>query len=315
MSRLVLARILCLAWLALASWPAVAREPIQPLPRAMDYDKAMAELGKRLFFDPRLSLDGRVSCASCHDPSVGGAESRRVSRGVYQRMGKLNSPTVFNAYFNFRQFWDGRAKDLQEQAAGPIHSPLEMAMDCADIEAVIDMDESYPGLFRQVFGDRKWTLADVQRAIAEFEKALITPDARFDRYLRGELELRADELAGYRLFKSLGCIACHNGINVGGNSYQYLGAVNPVDGFAEVGDLFGRTGDPFDHNRFKVPTLRNVELTAPYMHDGSIDELPEVLRTMAFHNLGFELSDDEVVKLIAFLKSLTGRRPAILDPS
>ena len=297
---------------ALACAPAAADEPIQPIPREVVYDAEKAELGKRLFFDPRLSRDGRVSCATCHDPAHGGAEPRATSQGVFEREGAMNAPTVYNAYFNFRQFWNGRAKDLKEQATGPIHNPVEMDLSPEEVERTLNADEHYLERVRTLYGSDRVTLDQVADAIAEFEKALTTPDAKFDRWLRGETELAAEEKEGYLLFKSLGCISCHNGVNVGGNSYQYLGAVNPVQEPPSGGDLYARTGREFDRNRYKVPTLRNIALTAPYLHDGSRATLEQALATMAYHNLGFVLSEEETGKLSAFLHTLTGETPAIL---
>jgi cytochrome c peroxidase len=289
-----------------------AIEPILPIPRSVDYDQSKALLGKSLFTDPRLSRDGTISCHSCHSFNAGGADPRPVSTGVYKRQGALNSPTVFNSYFNFRQFWNGRAPDLIEQAKGPLHSTLEMDMSPVRIEKFLNSDKPYKRLFKEVYATEQINFDNVVDAIAEFEKALFTPDCKFDRYLRGETELSEDEKSGYILFKSLGCISCHNGINVGGNSYQYLGAVNPVDKDL-VGDRFEISNDPFDKNRFKVPGLRNIELTAPYLHDGSEKDLTEVLDIMAFHNLGFKLTRSENRLLQSFLKTLTGKKPQILQ--
>ena len=288
-------------------------EPIQPIPVDVEYDQTKAQLGKRLFFDPQLSRDGRVSCAFCHSPGHGGAEPRAVSQGVYERAGSMNAPTVFNAYYNFRQFWNGRAKDLKEQATGPIHNPVEMDLSPEEVEARLNADTDYRARFKALYGNGRITLDQVADAIAEFEKALTTPNAKFDRWLRGEARLSTDEESGYLLFKSLGCVSCHNGINVGGNSYQYLGAINPVDNVTTGGDLYARTGQEFDRNRYKVPSLRNIALTAPYLHDGSRATLEEALATMAYHNLGFTLSEVETAQLKAFLYTLTGETPAILS--
>lgn len=290
-----------------------ASEPIQPIPRQVDYNEAKALLGKKLFSDPILSSDRRVSCASCHDFSAGGADRRTVSIGVFERKGNINSPTVLNSRFNFRQFWNGRARDLKEQAMGPLHSPVEMDMRPKEIERRLNTHPDYPRMFKAVYRDTQITFEQVIDAIAEFEMALYTPDSKFDLYLRGEGELSDEEKAGYVLFKSIGCITCHNGINVGGNSFQYLGAINPVEDIKSGGDVYAMTGDPFDKNRFKVPSLRNIELTSPYLHDGSRQTLAEVLDLMAHHNLGFSLTRDENRKISAFLKTLTGKSPPILS--
>ncbi|MES9976359.1 MAG: cytochrome c peroxidase [Candidatus Thiodiazotropha sp.] len=292
---------------------AMALQPLQPLPQEVAYDEGKARLGKRLFFDTLLSKDRSVSCATCHDPDHGGAEPRQVSIGIGNQKGTLNAPTVYNSYYNFRQFWDGRALDLKEQAAGPLHNPIEMAMTAEEVVQRLNDHAEYPLLFSRVYHQSRVRFEDVTDAIAEFEKALFTPDSPFDRYLRGEIELAADEKEGYLLFRTMGCVTCHNGINLGGNSYQYIGAVNPLEKDVVTGDLYARTGDPFDRNRFKVPSLRNIELTSPYLHDGSKSTLGETLATMAFHNLGFDLTAEENRLLTAFLKTLTGKRPAILE--
>jgi cytochrome c peroxidase len=187
-----------------------------------------------------------------------------------------------------------------------------MDMSPIRIEKLLNTDEQYQRLFKDVYASRSISFDQVVDAIAEFEKALFTPDSKFDLYLRGEAALSEDEKSGYTLFKSLGCISCHNGINVGGNSYQYLGAVNPIDRDL-VGDRYEISKDPFDKNRFKVPGLRNIALTAPYLHDGSEEKLSGVLDIMAYHNLGFKLSVEENELLQKFLHTLTGNKPAILQ--
>lgn len=288
-----------------------ASEPIQPIPRYVEYDRAKALLGRKLFLEPRLSRDGTISCHSCHSFGAGGADPHSVSTGVYARQGMLNAPTVFNSFYNFRQFWNGRASDLVEQAKGPLHSTVEMDMSPLRIEKFLNSDKEYGLLFKEVYSTEIIGFDQLVDAIAEFEKALFTPDSKFDLYLRGEEQLSAAEKQGYILFKSLGCISCHNGINVGGNSYQYLGAVNPVE--REItGDRFEISKDPFDKNRFKVPSLRNIALTSPYLHDGSEGDLADVLDIMAFHNLGFKLTRSENKLLQAFLNTLTGKMPEIL---
>ncbi len=286
-------------------------EPIRPIPRHVDYDVKKAELGLSLFLDPKLSADGTVACVSCHSFDHGGADPRPVSIGVHGKKGNANAPTVYNAYFNFRQFWNGRAKDLKEQADGPIHNPVEMAMDHDKITAYLRKNRLYAGKFLEIY-HRKPTFDDTLDAIAEFEKALFTPDCKFDRYLRGEVRLTAMEQKGYALFKKLGCITCHNGINIGGNSYQKMGLIIPYHWSPTAPDRYAVTRNPVDKNVYKVPTLRNVALTAPYFHDGSTHTLKNALTTMGYHNLGFDLDAAEIEALIAYLKTLTGKKPAIL---
>ncbi|WP_353661698.1 cytochrome c peroxidase [Hydrogenimonas sp. SS33] len=294
--------------LPLAAW---AEEPIKPIPLHVPYDHEKAELGKALFADPNLSADGTVSCASCHSFDHGGADPRPVSVGVHGRKGSANAPTVYNAYFNFRQFWNGRARDLKDQANGPLHNPLEMAMVPRRIEKYLAQNGYYRSAFRKVYG-RTPRYDDMLDAVAEFEKALYTPNCKFDRYLRKEVKLSDEEAKGYSYFKTLGCITCHNGINIGGNSYQKLGLIIPYAWSETFPDLYQVTHNPFDKNVYKVPTLRNIDLTAPYFHDGSAATLQETLRKMAYHNLGFDLNREEERALIAFMKTLTGEKPAIL---
>ncbi len=302
-----------LTFLSLSTLVLMGSEPIIPIPRHLEYDHAKAELGKVLFMDPMLSSDGTVSCHSCHDFDHGGADPRPVSIGVGGKKGHANAPTVFNAYFNFRQFWNGRAKDLKDQANGPLHNPVEMDMVPRRIEKYLRTNAYYKEAFVSIYHTPP-TYEQMLETIAEFEKALFTPDCRFDRYLRGEIELTAQEREGYRLFKTLGCITCHNGINIGGNSYQKFGLIFPYPWRPDFPDRFAITGDPSDKNIYKVPTLRNIALTAPYFHDGSAATLDEALERMGHHNLGFTLDAEEIELLKAFLQSLTGKKPAILRP-
>ncbi len=298
--------------LLLICFPGWADEPIKPIPLKVDYDKAKAELGKMLFLDPQISSDNSISCHSCHDFDHGGADPRPVSIGVHGAKGNANAPAVYNAYFNFRQFWNGRAKDLKDQANGPIHNPVEMDMSPSDIEKYLEQNGYYNQAFRTIYNHPP-TYDDMLDAIAEFEKALFTPNCKFDRYLRKEISLSASEAKGYRLFKTLGCITCHNGINIGGNSFQKFGLIIPYRWSAKFPDRYDITHDAKDKNVYKVPTLRNITLTAPYFHDGSVATLKEALQKMAYHNLGFELSEEEIVAIETFLKTLTGERPAIID--
>ena len=288
-----------------------AEEPIRPIPRHLDYDHKKADLGFLLFLDPKLSEDGTVACVSCHSFEHGGADPRPVSIGVHGKKGAANAPTVYNAYFNFRQFWNGRAKDLKDQANGPIHNPVEMAMNVAEITAYLRSNPLYIEKFKKAYR-RPPTFDDAIDAIAEFEKALFTPDCKFDRYLRGEAKLSAAERKGYELFKKLGCVTCHNGINIGGNSFQKMGLIMPYPWHPIYPDRFAVTHDPADKNVYKVPTLRNIALTAPYFHDGSAATLKDALKKMAYYNLGFAMQPDEMEMIIAFLKTLTGKKPAIL---
>lgn len=292
--------------------PAAAFEPVTPIPRHVEYNHAKALLGRSLFSDPILSLDRTVSCASCHELTHGGADTKPVSIGVKGQKGTMNTPTVFNAVFNFRQCWNGRDSDLCAQAGGPIRNPQEMGMTAKEVERRLNANARYCRTFHEVYGRDHIEYGDVLDAIAEFEKALITPDSRFDRYLRGEIDLTAAEKKGYSFFKELGCIACHNGVNLGGNSFQKAGALKAYPWDAGDADRFKLTKVESDKNLYKVPTLRNIALTAPYFHDGSQKTLAATIEAMATYNLGLQLTPDEERSLLAFLASLTGRLPAIL---
>lgn len=293
-------------------------EPLQPLASNLfRLDPAKVALGRQLFHDSRLSKDGSLSCASCHDLKRGGVDGRVHSLGVAGAEGVINAPTVLNAALNFRQFWDGRAATLEAQAAGPVTNPLEMA---TTWPAVIDRLKADPVMQTQFSGlyPDGLTETNVRHAIAEFERSLLTP-SRFDRWLQGdELALNAEEKQGYQLFKKHGCVACHQGMNIGGNLYQRFGIIG--DYFAErpaarrtAGnpDLgrFNQTGQQEDRHVFKVPGLRNVALTAPYFHDGSAATLEQAVSVMGFYQLGLTLPNEDVRQIVAFLNSLTGEVP------
>ncbi|KHA77634.1 MULTISPECIES: cytochrome-c peroxidase [Janthinobacterium] len=294
---------------------AADKEPIQPITAAKIANPAMVELGKKLFFDPRLSRSGFISCNSCHNLSMGGTDNIKTSIGHNWQRGPINSPTVLNSSMNVAQFWDGRAKDLQEQAGGPIANPGEMAF---THELAIDVLASIPAYraeFRQVFGQDKLTIEQVTRAIAAFEEVLVTPGSRFDQWLSGKKSaLTKDELAGYQLFKSSGCIACHNGPAVGGNTFQKMGVVEPYKTAMTAQGRSAVTGKDADRFNFKVPTLRNVELTYPYFHDGEAATLTQAVDVMGRLQLGRTFTPDENAKLVAFLKTLTGKQPHIVLP-
>lgn len=295
--------------------PPATDQPISPLPRVLQLDARKVALGRRLFHDRRLSRDDTVSCASCHQTSLAGADARPLAVGIDGKTNTVNTPTVFNSGFNFSQFWDGRAASLEEQAAGPIHNPLEMASHWREVIAKLRRDADYPRAFGEIWADGI-TAGNIESALAEFERGLITPDAPFDRYLRGETRaLSPLALRGWELFRELGCIACHQGVNVGGNMYANLGVMG--DFFADRGkpvlksDLgrYNVTGREEDRHMFKVPGLRNVERTGPYFHDGSIATLDEAVDTMARYQLGIRLAVEQRQALIAFLKSLNGDLP------
>jgi cytochrome c peroxidase len=314
----VLAASLALAGTGVA-WAAMD-EPIKPIPAAKVTSPAQVELGKKLFFDPRLSKSGFISCNSCHNLSMGGTDNLKTSIGHNWNQGPINAPTVLNACMNIAQFWDGRAKDLQAQAGGPIANPGEMASTHALAVEVLQSIPGYVAEFKKVFGTDKVTIEEVTKAIAAFEETLVTPNSRFDKWLQGDAKaLTANELAGYKLFKDSGCVACHNGPAVGGNSFQKMGVVEPYKASSPAEGRSAVTGKDADRFNFKVPTLRNVEMTYPYFHDGAAATLTEAVDTMGRIQLGKKFSADENAKIVAFLKTLTGDQPnfkmPILPPS
>lgn len=288
-----------------------AREPISPIPLDIKLDPARVALGKRLFHEPRLSGDDKVACANCHGLNNGGADHVVHSRGVGGREGGINVPTVFNSGFNFRQFWDGRAETLEGQIDGPILNPVEMASNWPQVLGKLRGDADYREAFAAIYPDGI-SADNVKNAIATFERSLYTPNSRFDRYLRGDrAALSEDEQAGYRQFKELGCVSCHQGVNVGGNLYEKMGVME--DYFAGRGNVtkadlgrYNQTGIEEQRFEFKVPSLRNVALTAPYFHDGSAATLEQAIQLMAKHQLGVELSEQQQRLVAEFLRTLTG---------
>ncbi|MBO5419164.1 MAG: cytochrome-c peroxidase [Bacteroidales bacterium] len=290
-----------------------AAEPIRPIDASLEADPAKVALGYALFHDPRLSVDNTVSCASCHDLSTAGVDNHQYSHGVNDLLGGVNAPTVYNAVYNFVQFWDGRSKTLADQAAGPPLNPVEMASPSFDhIIAKLEADKSFAKAFKAVYPEGI-TQATITDAIEQFERTLITPDSRFDKWLRGDdAALTSDELRGYELFKTYDCATCHVGQNLGGQSYELMGLRRHY--FAERGlelthednGRFKETQNERDRHRFKVPGLRNVELTWPYYHDGTRETLEDAVRDMAIYQSGVELSSDEIGQITSFLKTLTG---------
>ena len=288
---------------------ALKNEPITPIPQSIEYNKQKAQLGKELFFDKSFSADGKIACVSCHLPKYGGADPRVVSIGVYGKLGNIQSPTVYNSVYNFRQFWNGRARDLKEQILGPTHNPVEMGIDNQRVIKIIN--SKYQNKFFSIYHTKRITFEMFQDVIAEFEKALITPNCKFDRWLRDEIQLTKLEEDGYHNFKKLGCITCHNGINIGGNSFQKMGVIHHIKN--RIGDRYEFTNNPKDKFVYKVPTLRNIELTAPYFHSGNTYDLKKAVNLMAYYNLGLKLTKYQTKSIVAFLKTLTGKKPKILD--
>jgi cytochrome c peroxidase len=303
-----------------AATTAWADEYIQPLRPVQEINLAQVELGKKLYFDPRLSKSGFISCNSCHNLSMGGTDNLRTSIGHNWQEGPINAPTVLNSSLNVAQFWDGRAADLKAQAGGPIANPGEMAFTHTLAIDVLESIPQYVTEFKQVFGSGEVNIDRVTQAIAEFEKTLVTPNSRFDQWLLGNKDaITAQEKSGYELFRDSGCVACHNGPAVGGNSFQKMGIVEAYKTKSDAQGLAGVTGDDADRFMFKVPTLRNVEMTYPYFHDGAAQTLTQAVDTMGRLQLGKKFSKEENAKIVAFLKTLTGDQPSfalpILPPS
>jgi cytochrome c peroxidase len=294
----------------------VQQEPLQPLPESVAQNPFRVALGAKLFSDPRLSADGVVACASCHVLAKGGQDGRVVSLGIRGASGSVNAPSVFNSGFNFVQFWDGRAATLEEQMGGPLTTANEMGSNWPRLLAFLGGNAEYTKRFRVAFPDGV-SEANVRAAVASFERTLSTPNARFDLWLRGDKQALSEvERAGYERFKAVGCVACHQGSNVGGNMFQRFGVMGEY--FEDRGHIvetdYGRfnvTHLEADRFVFRVPSLRNVAVTAPYFHDGSVATLEQAVSTMAKYQLGRNLDAIDVSQIVAFLKTLTGHWPEL----
>jgi cytochrome c peroxidase len=288
-----------------------AKEVFVPLPTSLidtEINKDLIHLGKTLYFEKSLSKSGTISCNSCHKLDQFGVDNEATSLGHDGRRGGRNSPTVYNAALNFVQFWDGRAKDLEEQALGPLLNPIEHGL-ANEAEALKKLDtKSYRDLFSKAFtkgGEESFSFKNIGLAIAAFEKTLLTP-SRFDDYLNGQAEaLSKIERQGLRKFIEVGCTTCHQGVGVGGDSFQMLGQVNKFETKDEGRFLI--TNDPQDKFVFKVPSLRNASKTAPYFHDGSIKTLEEAIKLMGHHQLDVALDAAEIEQLKAFIGSLEAK--------
>lgn len=297
--------------------PIPTEAPAQP---GVEATPERVELGKMLYFEPRLSESHAISCNSCHVVGLGGVDMLSTSIGHRWQLGGRNAPTVLNAVFNTAQFWDGRAKDLEEQAGGPIQNPIEMASTHQHVVEMLNAIPGYGVVFKKAFPDDPdpINIKNVTDAIALFEATLITPNAPFDRYLRGdENALTGEQKEGLRLFIDNGCAGCHSGINVGGNQYQPFGVVELPGAELLPPDDKGRfmvTKTPSDEYVFKVPSLRNIALTPPYFHTGRSWDLRQAVAVMGASQLGIELTDDEVDKITAFLGALTGEQPQVIYP-
>jgi cytochrome c peroxidase len=299
-------------------------KPIPPKAPELPGNSATAarvQLGTMLFFDPRLSASHAISCNTCHNLGLGGGDAEETSIGHRWQRGGRNAPTVLNAVFNTAQFWDGRAKDLEAQATGPMLNPIEMASPSAHVAEQLNGIPGYAAAFRQAFPGEPapLSLANAGKAIAVFEATLITPNAPFDRFLGGDVNaLGVTAKRGLQLFMDKGCSTCHNGINVGGGRYAAFGLVEKPDAAVRPpGDLgrFAITKTAGDEYVFKVPTLRNIALTAPYFHSGKVWDLNQAVSVMGAVQLGIKLSPEQVADIVAFLASLTGELPSVTYPA
>lgn len=291
-------------------------EAFAPLPDVVNAaagssGEALVDLGRMLYFEKRLSKSQQLSCNSCHDLATFGVDGQSTSAGHKGEFGERNSPTVYNASMHVAQFWDGRAADVEAQAKGPVLNPVEMAMPSEHV--VIEVLGSMPGYvqaFNKAFpGDPKpITYDNVGKAIGAFERGLITP-SRWDAFLKGDDKaLTAEEKAGFTMFTEAGCQVCHAGPLVGGASFQRLGAVKPYPRADDPG-RFKVTKKAADQAVFKVPSLRNVQKTGPYFHDGKTATLWSAVRDMGEYQLGRNLTDKEIGEIVVFLRTLTGHLP------
>lgn len=292
-------------------------EPVRPIPDSVSVDARKVALGEALYHDALLSGDGTVSCATCHGIATAGVDNKQYSEGIRGQKGGINAPTSYNAVFNFVQFWDGRAATLAAQAGGPPLNPVEMGSASFDeIAGRLAAAAPYAKAFCEVYPEG-FSEATITDAIAEYEKTLLTPNSPFDRYLKGDAQaLSAEEQEGYALFKEYNCATCHAGVNMGGLSYELMGRradyfkdreMNAKSGLTDADNgRWAQTKVERDRYRFKTPTLRNVALTWPYYHDGSVQTLDEAVDMMARYQTGREMKPEEVKKVVGFLETLTG---------
>ncbi len=308
-------------------WQALPGKAPEPADNPTTPEKV--ELGRMLYFDPRFSETGTVSCNSCHNLMLGGEDNRAFSMGVHGKTGGRSAPTVWNAAFASSQFWDGRAATLEEQAKGPVVNPVEMGM--SDLEVAMNRVRAIPGYkpyFERAFGgDNPMTVDNAAKAVAAFERTMITPDSPYDRFVKGDKKaLSEQQQRGMQSFAEIGCTSCHSGPAFSGPAvasgslflmkfptYEDSDYVAKYD-FKKDQGRFEVTGKDADRHMFKVPTLRNIALTAPYFHNGSVQTLDEAVRVMGKVQLNQELSDAQVADLVAFLNALTGEFPEQLLP-
>ncbi len=306
-----------------ASLQAFAPLPDKVAPAKGTITEEQVALGRMLYYEPRLSKDQKISCNSCHDLSKYGVDGEPTSDGHKGQKGDRNSPTVYNAAAHFAQFWDGRAADVEEQAKGPVLNPVEMALGSeSQAVAVLESMPEYVTAFRKAFPDepKPITFDNMARAIGAFERGLMTP-SRWDALLKGDQNaLTPEERVGLKTFTDTGCQVCHNGALLGGTSYQRLGVIQPYPRGTDPGRAKVTKAEG-DRSVFKVPSLRNVEKTGPFFHDGGTQTLEQAVRDMAKYQLGKELTDQQTKEILDFLKVLTGRidpeyiKPPALPPS
>ncbi len=311
---------------ALASWEALPE--VAPAPENNPTTAEKVELGKMLYMDPRFSSTGTVSCNSCHNVMEGGDDSRTVSMGVHGKTGGRNAPTVWNSAFHSVQFWDGREDLLEDQAKGPVTNPVEMGV--SEIEQAMDKVRAIPGYkpyFDKAFGEDSMTVDNAAKAVAAFERTLITPDSPYDRYVKGnEKAMSKEQISGMETFATVGCVSCHSGAAFNGPKMEFgQGFYNKFPTFTDnefnkkynLSADKGReeaTGISADAHMYRVPTLRNITDTAPYFHNGSVNDLSEAVALMAKTQLNKDLSEAEVKDIVAFLSALTGQYPEITMP-
>jgi cytochrome c peroxidase len=318
----VLCALITSSAMAADQWQALPEKAPEPADNPTTPEKV--ELGKMLYFDTRLSSNGTVSCFSCHNVMEGGDDHRTTSIGVHGQAGGRNAPTVWNAAFHSVQFWDGRAASLEDQAKGPPANPIEMGM--SDLDAVSDRIEKIPGYkpyFDKAFGKGdNVTIDNIAKAIAAYERTLITPNSPYDRYVRGEKgAMTAQQVRGMQTFGDMGCTTCHSGANFDGPTlqtgqgfYQKFPLNTDNDYVAKYGLMndtgrMATTGKAEDKNMWRVPTLRNLAYTAPYMHTGSVKSLPEAVALMSKTQLGKDLAQQQIEDIVAFLGALNGEFP------
>ena len=286
-------------------------EPIKPIPLDIKLDQRKVDLGEKLFFDKRVSEDGSIACVACHGYSTGGADRTSLSRGIGGQTGAVNAPSIFNLAFNSRFSWDGRNESLEDQILKLMVNPKVMGTTWEKLTTRLNAQPDYADSFKSIFGGPA-TAKNISEAIVAFERSLITPNARFDKYLRGDkTAITEEELRGYQKFKAYGCVACHQGVNVGGNMFQVFGVMG--DYFKKRGNItpadlgrFNQTKNEADKHVFRVPSLRNVALTPPYFHDGSAATLDDAVDIMFQYQLGRPAPKGDKELIIKFLRTLTG---------